>query len=47
MLLNSGQKIVIKTTCSHIATNLEKQIILADIDVPYSEVFLNVYWCAQ
>jgi hypothetical protein len=29
------------------ATNSEKQIILADRDVPYSEVFLNVHWCPQ
>jgi hypothetical protein len=47
MLLNSRQKIVAKTTCSHIATNRKKQIILADIDVPYPEVFLNLHWCPQ
>lgn len=29
------------------ATKSEKQIILAYIDVPYSEVFLNVHWCHQ
>jgi len=48
LLLYSGKKYCTKTTCNHIATNRKKQIILADIDVPYSAgVGLNVRWCPQ
>ena len=41
------KKSFVKTTCRHITTNSEKQIILANIDEPYSEVFLKIRWCPQ
>lgn len=34
-----------KTTCSPIATNREKPILAADIDVPDCGGFLNIHWC--